>query len=87
MMRPVHAAAVAVLRETNNPAVMWGDCGLLDMIHARAGLKEHEGRGAVDKRHKAVLDALSRNPGILIPGKTMCGHRLVVRIFRLPGAL
>jgi hypothetical protein len=79
-------AAVLVLRETGNPAVMWGDCGLLDQIHVRAGLKDSRW---VEVRHAQVLNALTRQPGELIAGKTMawvsgCGDRRV-RIFWLPG--
>lgn len=80
-------AAVAVLRETNNPAVMWGDCGLIDLIHERAGLKKSRW---VEIRHAQVLNALSRQPGNeLVAGRTKahvsgCGERYV-RIFWLRG--
>jgi hypothetical protein len=61
MRRPVHEIAAEVLRETDNPAVMWGDAGLLDMIHARA-FPERQTAWPSD-RWKRVLDALDRNPG------------------------
>lgn len=32
--------ALDVLRDTDNPAIMWGDCGLLDMVARRAGMRE-----------------------------------------------
>lgn len=74
--------AVDVLRETGNPAVMWGDEGLLHMIAERAQTKT---RRRAWKTSEAILDALSRCPGDLIPGKTRMGHReRGVRIFRLP---
>jgi hypothetical protein len=78
-------AAVAVLTETNNPAVMWGDTGLLHMIAKRAGLPS---KGRAWMTEDAVLRALSRQPGSLIAGLTrgpseVRGRR--VRIFWLPG--
>ncbi len=77
-------AAVEVLRETKNPAVMWGDSQLLHDIATKLGWKH-------DAWHteKRVLDALTRNPGSLIPKMTMshtgpgCRER-AVRIFRMP---
>ena len=58
--------AADILRETNNPAVMWGDCGLLDMIHERAGMVEKPVGGrtwcTALERHKRVLNALERSP-------------------------
>ncbi len=77
-------AAVQILRETKNPAVMWGDAGLLHDIAERMGWP-HDAW----KTEKRVLDALTANPGILIRKKTMChtgpGNReRAVRIFRLP---
>lgn len=77
-------AAVAVLRETDNPAVMWGDAGLLHEIAERAG-RPHNAW----KTEKLILDTLSRDHGELIPGWTALpgrrgrdGRR--VRIFWLP---
>ena len=74
-------AAVAVLRETKNPAVMWGDCGLLDLIAERAGY------GSIDEypwqRHRKTLAALAKRPGILVKRKTYAGERRV-NIFKLP---
>lgn len=77
-------AAVAILRETDNPAVMWGDSGLLDAISIRAGLKDPFWPSV---RWQRVLDALSRQPGILRPGWTatmIAGRARNVRIFHLP---
>lgn len=75
-------AAVLVLRETGNPAVMWGDSGLLHAVADRAGLKSC---GRAWKTEAAVLDALSKQPGDLVPALTDIydgGRR--VRIFFLP---
>lgn len=78
-------AAVAVLRETDNPAVMHGDCGLLDMIFMRAGLRENPRWRSAEQRHQRVLNALSRQPGILVPGKSFRPHGPgFCRVFRLP---
>lgn len=71
-------AAVEVLRETNNPAVMWGDTVLLHQIAERAGIKHN---GWVTETR--VLNALSARPGILVPGFTYTGRGRRVRIFRL----
>ena len=76
----MHEAAVEVLRETDNQAVMFGDEQLLHLILERADPGCYHGAWEGSKR---VLDALSRDPGILKPGKTMCGNR-VVRVFRMP---
>lgn len=80
-------AAVVHLRETGNLAVMWGDCGLLDQIHRRSGLKQPRIPHPLN-RHTQVLNALTRQPGELVPGMTRanvsgCGERYV-RIFWLP---
>jgi hypothetical protein len=78
-------AALLVLRETDNPAVMWGDCGLLDMIARRAGLKWKTGvTWAIADMHTRVLNALSNQPGKLVPGKTIGGNGRRLRIFHLP---
>ena len=74
-------AAVAVLRETDNPAVMWGDEGLLHMIANRAGLKV-KNRGW--ETSLAVLNGLTRTPGELVPRKTMGFGKRSVRMFVLP---
>ncbi len=75
-------AAVLVLRETNNPAVMWGDSGLLHMIADRAELRSHS---KAWKTEAAVLRNLSRDPGELVAAHTTIirGNRKV-RIFYLP---
>ncbi len=75
-------AAVQVLRETDNPAVMCGDEGLLHLIAERLGW-EHEG----PRTSARVLNALSKTPGDLVFGYTqVCfgPRRRRVRIFRLP---
>lgn len=77
-------AAVQVLRETKNPAVMWGDEGLLHMIAKRAGLNI-SGPGWCTSA--AVLNNLSRCPGELVSKLTRGhsgGRTRVVRIFYLP---
>ena len=72
-------AAVQVLKETENEAVMWGDGHLLHQIAARMGWNADS--WATEKR---VLDALTRCPGMLIAKKTLAGNGRTVRIFRLP---
>jgi hypothetical protein len=74
-------AAVLVLRETDNPAVMWGDEHLLHMIAERAGLRARKNSWHTSK---AVLNNLTRCPGILISKMTKGGHERWVRIFSLP---
>jgi hypothetical protein len=74
-------AAVEVLRETGNPAVMWGDEGLLHLIANRAGIRS---RGQGPRTSDNVIAALARCPGILVPGKTRMMNGRLVRIFRLP---
>jgi hypothetical protein len=74
-------AAVAVLRESNNPAVMWGDEGLCHMIAERAQLRSC---GRAWKTSDAVLANLARCHDGLIAGKTTCHGRRLVRIFWLP---
>ena len=59
--------AADILRETNNPGVCWGDCGLLDLIFVRAKMrrpKPTNGRTWVSPSlgHKRVLDALEGSP-------------------------
>ncbi len=77
-------AAVAVLRRTKNPAVMRGDAQLLHDIAEEMGWP-HDAW----KSEKRVLDALTRDPGILIPKMTMShtgpgSRERAVRIFRMP---
>ena len=74
-------AAVAVLRESNNPAVMWGDEGLCHMIADRAQLRSS---GRAWKTSDCVLSNLARCHDGLIAGKTTCHGRRAVRIFWLP---
>jgi len=77
-------AAVAVLRETGNPAVMYGDSGLLDQIAERANQKGHEAAHPT-LRWKRVLDALTKQPGELVPGLTATpDDRYRMRVFWLP---
>lgn len=80
-MRVCDAAAV-VLTETGNPAVMWGDTGLLHLIAERAGLPSKD---RAWKTENAVLAALSRQPGALVSGHTRGPYGRRVRIFWLPG--
>ncbi len=77
-------AAVQLLIETNNPAVMAGDTQLLHNIAEKMGW-QHDAW----KTERKVLNALTQNPGVLIKGKTLGytgpGTReRPVRIFRLP---
>jgi hypothetical protein len=72
-------AAVQILRETQNAAVMYGDATLLHLIAKRAGLK-----AAGRDTERRVLKLLSMSPGILVPKKTRLGNGRLVRIFRLP---
>ena len=74
-------AAVAVLKETCNSAVMWGDSGLLDEIAIRAGIST-AGRSPLH-RWRRVLNNLSRCHDGLAPGLTHCPRVGNVRIFRL----
>lgn len=61
-------AAVLVLRETGDPAVMWGDAHLLRLIAERAGIPVRDGR------ERFLI------PKHTICG----GRERLVRIFRLP---
>lgn len=72
-----------VLRETKNPAIMWGDAGLAHLIAERAQLKTQNRSW---KTEEAVLAALSRQPGELVAGTTLHPRftRRRVRIFWLP---
>lgn len=74
-------AAVKVLRETDNPAVMWGDEGLLHMIADRAGLRTCRRAWRTSDR---VLTNLTRCHEGLIAGYTSVGRYGRVRIFWLP---
>ena len=73
-------AAILVLRETENPAVMWGDEGLLHMIAERAESKVQR-RGP--KTSDAVLNTLAKCPGDLVKRLTRA-HGRPVLIFYLP---
>jgi hypothetical protein len=77
----VWEAAVRVLERTDNPAVMWGDEGLLHLIAAELGWKP-QGWETSDR----VLSALAKTPGRLVPGHTKACNGRRVRIFRLPEA-
>lgn len=79
MKMKAHRAAVEILRETDNPWVMAGDLKLLHAIAERAGLGVRGGRHTPP----AVLDALSRDPGPLIPDHVRRGDGRRVRRFRL----
>lgn len=74
----ISEAAIAVLRRTENEAVMCGDSMLLHMIADEMGWEHHAW-----KTEKRVLDALSRNPGELEPGYVLLWNNRRARIFRL----
>ena len=74
-------AAVAVLRETDNPAVMWGDSRLLHAIADRACLATAQ-RGP--RTERSVLNLLSSQPGVLVARKVRGPRGHAVRIFYLP---
>lgn len=79
-----HEAAALVLRETDNPAVMWGDEGLCHLIADRAGIRM---RAQGPWTSSAVLKNLAQSPGELVPGLTYSGPSArgrSVRIFWLP---
>ncbi len=72
-----------VLRETDNPAVMYGDAGLLDLIAVRAGVKCPSWPPTIGWQR--VLNALSRQPGELVNSWSVEAHsNRRVRCFRLP---
>lgn len=72
-------AAVEVLRETDNPAVMFGDEGLLHLIAERLGWEHHAW-----KTSDRVLRALSKTPGPMRKCYTRLGGGRRVLIFKLP---
>jgi hypothetical protein len=74
----VSEAAIAVLLETGNPAVTFGDEGLLHCVAEKLGWP-HECTKTSDR----VLAALAKSPGKLIKGKTRLGNGRLVNIFRL----
>jgi ribA/ribD-fused uncharacterized protein len=79
---PVHEAAVQILKETKNNAVMFSDRPLLFAIAERAGMKVQ-----AHYVESGVLDHLARKPGILVMGWTTVGlgpSERKVRIFRMP---
>jgi len=67
-----------VLRETDNPAVGYGDAGLLHLIAERAGVP-HNG----PKTEARILNALSKTPGVFAI-RYFKTRRGVGRVFRLP---
>jgi hypothetical protein len=67
---PAWKAAIEVLRETNNPRIMWGDLLLLHAVADKLGW-EQEGY----KTACRVMAALSRTPGSLIKKKLLAGRR------------
>lgn len=79
-------AAYEVLRETNNPAVMFGDEGLCHLIARRCVAFGGRFRSAQQAwiTSNRVLAALSRQPGKLIAGYTRLQSGRRVRIFRMP---
>lgn len=76
--------AVDVLLETDNPAVMWGDCGLLDMIADRAKVSKLNVWPPM-WRWKQVLDGLEGSP-LFRKVMTYAGNR-PVRKFELVAAV
>lgn len=76
-------AAEAVLRETDNPAVMCTDTGLCGLIAERAGALKR----CSATTERAILNALSRQPGRLVPGYARSCHNRRVRKFSLPEAV
>ena len=72
-------AAIEVLRETNNPAVMAGDLGLLHMIADRLDWK-HEGPRTTDR----VIAALHKTPGELLRKYTLGSRNQRTSLFILP---
>lgn len=77
-------AAVEVLKETGNDAVMWGDETLLHLIANRSGRKFRGGW----RTSRSVLDALSKTPGPFKRAKTwihFSRRDRLVRVFRLRG--
>jgi hypothetical protein len=79
MSKACWQAAIEVLEETDNPAVMWGDSRLLHLISSRLGWKADS--WVTEQR---VMAALNRSPGKLRKAKTTVGSGRVVSIFRLP---
>lgn len=74
-------AAVSVLRETKNPAVMVGDSFLLHEIANRAKIRSAQ-QGW--KTEHNVIAALAKCPGDLISRMILGVHNKLVRIFYLP---
>ena len=60
MRKKIDQAAKEVLLETKNPRVMWGDCGLLDMIARRTGNEKYLDMRPT-RRHRYILNALSKS--------------------------
>lgn len=76
--------AADVLRETGNPAVMYGDCGLLDQIVERANITK-VGRymdGHPINGWKKVLAGLERSD-LFEKSLVSCGSSRVMRCFTL----
>jgi hypothetical protein len=77
--RAAWQAAIDVLKETDNPAVMWGDAGLLHLIAKRMGWP-----AMAWETEDRVMAALNRSPGKLVKGNTQLPNGRIVSIFRLP---
>jgi hypothetical protein len=80
-------AALAILLETRNPSVMYGDEGLCHEIAKRLGW-DHEGPWTT----RRVLAALSRTPGELVKSycqmpSDCCARGQSVLCFELPEEL
>lgn len=78
MKKRVCDAAVEILKETDNPAVMFGDEGLLHLIAERMGWPHRAWHTS-----NRVLRALSKTPGPLIKRKVRT-YRYWVLSFKLP---
>lgn len=79
MKQRVCDAAVEILLETDNSAVMWGDETLLHLIAERMGW-DSEG----NKTSQRVLNALTKTPGKFTLAHTKTCRGRLVRIFHLP---
>lgn len=75
-------ATIAVLHETDNDGVMWGDESLLHMIAEKLGWEHRAWHTSA-----RVLNALSREPGPLVKRYIQIGRGRPVRDFSLPPEL
>lgn len=75
----ISEAAEAILLETGNDAIMFGDVVLLHQVAHKMGWNSN---GSATERR--VLDAMTRSPGKFLARYTRIGNGRLVRIFRLP---